>query len=591
MNSAPAPAAGHPPLTELCHTLKWPFGVPADDFLELLDEQLLPRPRAKVAVLGGRSAPFLCDVLRFAYPELRVVLVDPDADPSEVHVALCVCNPYNAVVDLAEDGAADQADVFLRTFMHLGRGGTYLAQRVVPADEDLGDVPVDEPPQQLRQLGLARILDRASRAPFGAEDPEPLQDLHRLGKSIGEVTATGEAVLVRNALRVRPKLRDHETNPVLAARPGIGRVIESRPRTTLVSRCDYQESPRVVDPSDVEFRDAYQPTVFDVPPLHLRVYDRPTCGRGQIVESNGLLLPDTFRLHRHRRLKNAFIEDSSPLFGDPRTALGEATPLAGAYFHFDSEWPGHFGHTTTEQISRLWAYGRAKELDPDLKLLTTLPRARKDQRLQDWEVSLLEPFGIEETDVVVFDQAVSPERLYAAVPMFSAPDYVHPDIVETWNRIGRSLGARGARPGLPRRVFCSRRPSLKRACTNVPDVEQLFAQRGFTVVYPEDHTMAEQVAMFRAAEVIGGFAGSGLFTMAFREEPVTVVMLAPQSYTARNEYMFASVRGHSLRVAWSTPDIPHPVRGWSAAAFASSFRFDLESEGAYVTEVLDGLEV
>ena len=121
-------------------------------------------------------------------------------------------------------------------------------------------------------------------------------------------------------------------------------------------------------------------------------------------------------------------------------------------------------------------------------------------------------------------------------------------------------------------------------------MELLFARRGFTVVYPEDHTMAEQVALFQAAEVIGGFAGSGLFTMAFREEPATVVMLAAESYTARNEYLFASARGHALRVAWSKPDIPHPARGWSAEAFGSSFEFDLASEGAYVNEVLDSLE-
>lgn len=565
---------------------RWPHKAPETEILQALAEELLPRPRAKVVLIGGTSVSVMAQVLRQVYPELRLLVIDPAASKSQVHVALCVANPYNLIVDLADPDSVDQVNQFMRTFMHLGRGGAYLVQRVraaapVPEREE------DEPPAATDGLDLTAVLALAARVHTTIEDLETLRDVAALGACLGEVRVVGAGLSVRNAKRVRPKLRDYEMNAVLVARPELGRLLQTRPGTSLASRCDYQASSDFVDDAPEEaFVDPFLMSVLVAPSMHLRVYQEPTCGRGQIVESNGLFMTDTFRQVVSKRLLNVYINDTAPLFGDVRIPLGAPTSLEGAYFHFDSEWPGHFGHTMTEQISRLWAYRQAKELEPGLKLLTALPKIRTDQRLQNWELALLAPYGIEADDVVVFDKAVRPERLYAATPMFSSPYYVHEGISDTWDLIGNMLAEQASEQPRARRIFCSRRSNLKRACRNTPEVEQLFIDHGFTVVYPEDYPMAEQVAMFRAADVIGGFAGSALFTMAFCRTPKTMILIGPESYTARNEYLFASVRGHRLRMVWSRPDIAHPEGGWTTAAFSSSYAVDFRREGAYLREVL-----
>ena len=78
--------------------------------------------------------------------------------------------------------------------------------------------------------------------------------------------------------------------------------------------------------------------------------------------------------------------------------------------------------------------------------------------------------------------------------------------------------------------------------------------------------------------------------MAFCDIPKTVIMILPESYTARNEYLFASVRGHHLRAAWSKPDVPQPAEGWTVEAFTSSFLVDLDREGRYLRQVLETLD-
>ena len=113
-------------------------------------------------------------------------------------------------------------------------------------------------------------------------------------------------------------------------------------------------------------------------------------------------------------------------------------------------------------------------------------------------------------------------------------------------------------PG-PLRLFCSRRPG-KRTCHNAAEVEALFAAHGFTVVFPEDHPLPEQARMVREADVVAGFAGSGMFQIAFAGGPKHVILVGSESYTASNEYLISSVVGHRLDLVLCRPDVAEDGR-------------------------------
>ncbi|HET8971221.1 MAG TPA: glycosyltransferase 61 family protein, partial [Candidatus Nanopelagicales bacterium] len=169
------------------------------------------------------------------------------------------------------------------------------------------------------------------------------------------------------------------------------------------------------------------------------------------------------------------------------------------------------------------------------------------------------------------------------------PEYVHPDISQVWRRMGDSLVRRASPPGHPERIFCSRRPG-KRNCNNTREVEELFSRNGFSIVFPEDYSLPDQVALFRTAQVVAGFAGSALFNLCWSVEPKRVIALATESYTARNEYLIAAVLGHELHFITSVPDISHPAKGpRSRKAFRSDFTFDLDREGRTVEAILRSL--
>ncbi len=95
--------------------------------------------------------------------------------------------------------------------------------------------------------------------------------------------------------------------------------------------------------------------------------------------------------------------------------------------------------------------------------------------------------------------------------------------------------------------------------------------------------------MIRAADAVGGFAGSGLFTTALSPSPTDVFTVGPASYTARNEQLVAAVLGHRVVATWSTPDILQPEEGWTQEAFFSSFTFDPDQEGRFLSDQLSRL--
>ncbi len=164
--------------------------------------------------------------------------------------------------------------------------------------------------------------------------------------------------------------------------------------------------------------------------------------------------------------------------------------------------------------------------------------------------------------------------------MLSNPHYVHPGIAETWDRVGDAL-ERQATPGeRPRRLFCTRHDSEVRPCRNTGEVEALFAAHGFTVVHPAEHSLPEQVALFRSAEVVAGFAGSGLFQLCFAREPKRVITLGSTRYSARNEYLIAAVRGHTIEAVRSRPEEDH---------YHSGFTVDFAREGHHLEAVLASL--
>ncbi len=591
----PAPASSRPAvrLVEVAVAAGWRPTPANRALLRRLDRALRrgsgsPGARqggARVAVLvaGDAEPGDLADVVRTAYPDVRLTRVAVSAGPSRVHATLAAAGRLDVVVDDVRRGRG-RADRFRRTVLHLDDGGLFLVRRFAAGSRELsrrGEESVTRLVARLMELEAPPGADARQQGRRQQDDAALAASLRRAELDRGHlgVTRTGRAYA---------KLTEAEADQVLSIRGGpAGRVVSALRPVRLVSRAVLRESPSA--------RNGSLPAGFDVPAMTHREYLDVVCAPGQVVLQGGLLLPDTYRQNQGRRLGNYHTRELGARFAEPRHDPTPRSELPGSYFFLDSEYSGHFGHLLTEQLSRLWAWPAAKRADPSLKALVAV--TSEPRELAGFETALLEAAGIGPEDVEVAVGPVRVERLVAATPMMSHPAYVHPGIEEVWSRTGRALVAASRGDAVPRRLFCSRReqegPGVfrgsRRACRNAEAVEALFVEHGFTVVHPEDFSLPVQARMFAQAEVVAGYAGSAMFNLVFCQRPTQVILVSSESYTAKNEYLVASVLGHHLDVAWCEAETPMPEGRWDREAFTSAFSFDFAREGRFLTEVLAGL--
>jgi capsular polysaccharide biosynthesis protein len=571
-----------------------PAAKPSTDALGPLRpfESLLPNRRRRVVVvahptLREQVGPWLS---AFGKDDRFVISADtaPEWELGELGVAhrvaqtswqisweIKLIGPVDVIVnllphDLLPSDSPNHHELWWRLYFHLKPGGLYILGSGSPPGPEIG-ATVGE--------WIARAAsptDPESVAPPSAKDAE-------LIRSTGAAAMSRELIATQKRGKHYLKLRDAETNRTLVARePRIAvRELAKLPAGEVTCRA-------VVTSHESSVEIDRLPESLPYPELHLRHYQGRIAFSGStLMYGEYTILPDSFRHHLAANASNARITNVSGHFARIPDALRPRESLAGNYYQLDSTFAGHFGHFTTEVLSRFWGWDQAKAAFPDLKVLL---RKHPKELTPSFELRFFQAYGISPEDVVWTDTSVYLESVISATPMWhnEAPYYVQPDLATVWERIGRSL----VDPAGPthERIFVSRGGQWdRRNCRNKSQVEAFFAAHGFTVVYPEDLDLAEQAGLFARATVIAGFGGSGMFNMMFARKMTTAIILSHEAYTARNEHLFTSVLGGNVHYFWSTPDIPHPERGWSQDAFYSDWEFDFERNQVALEKLLSTL--
>ena len=538
-------------------------------------QALLDRcPTGNVAVLVDDRPSALTELISLAYPGLILHEFQAEMEKGRRHAMLAAQGPYDLIlIDAAN--SSSRAALFRNVFSHLKAGGTYFV-RTFRTTNWSSDVRPFDP--YLWPL-LAKLM------PVRGAEPEPAlswqeRDRTAMAEAVGRIVTDEDHLSVSNRVTRYAKLRDEEMNAILEIRgEQLGILLQTRPAVTFDSRCVLRRNVEKLTSHRVN---------YDVPPMFIRAYRGAVCLPFGIAVRDNLILPETYRHNRYSRLARTSLSSKSHFFSDvpPHEPTRQ---LKGPYFNLASEYPGHFGHFMSEVVSRLWGWAVAKERRPELKAL--LSRTRGDG-MPSFVYEVLATYGIGPNDIELYgrDETVEVEELIGVTPMYSMPDYVHPAIAEVWSTIGRNLTAEAVPRETPERIFVLRPPGAIRPCRNEAELTERFLRAGFELVRPETMPLAEQLALFRGAKVIAGFAGSALVNLQYCETGKRVIVVGPESYTSSNDYLIGSVRGHEIDQVLSPADLRHPPGGWSREAFLSAWGFHFDREGRLLDLVLADLD-
>lgn len=546
---------------------------------QVMSQELSGVGQPVVMLIGGKQSAELESWIKSRIPGARIHRASASLSDADLHVTLAADGPYDLIID--DNNNPARVLRIRNTVFHARPGGVVLVRRL----RGRRDTPAVRSAlgKDLQEL----LSDIAGQWIGGKPSPVELSDRKRFGSAVRHIALRDGHLMLVAHHNAQAKIREEQVSALLRARPDLGEVILERPGGAVTG---HQVRMSEYDHVAVDI-----PVEWEAPSMMLRRYNGVVTTPGQIVTAGPLILPETYRHLSAKRLRHEYVADVSADFAETTKLpwfASEPPPdgpryLEGAYFYLDDEFRGHFGHMTTEVVSRLWAWDAAKAVEPSLRAIMHL---NKHRELASWEVELLGAAGISRDEIVFTRDPVRVERLLSATPLFVNPTWVHPDVATTWRKIGDNLVRQAVGGGAGDRIFVSRRIE-KRPCRNLDEVEQFFSNLGFEIVFPEDHSLGDQIQIFRNASIIAGFAGSGMFNLMFVPEPKQVLLVSSESYSGRNELLIAGVLGHKVAIAWCRSEAAWNGEAYYKApgrprAIHAGFTFDPDREGVFIKEIV-----
>jgi capsular polysaccharide biosynthesis protein len=482
-------------------------------------------------------------------PGLRTV---PAGSFEDETAAIMLLGSVGAVVDVRSKTDRERSLRWQWLFYHVRPGGIYLTERGPSGPMWWTD---------------ADFLGAENRSSSGFDE---------LSASVAGADEFPGAVGLTKSRQHVFKVKDENANRVIPARLPLARlaVLETRHGGKFEGTTTIQESGAEtrLPPQQWNYHHSYV----------RRVSGGVTMRRDGLTVIGDTVLPSSFRHARARSVSNPELQSFNQEFGRVKED-GPARHLDGSFYDLSSTMSGHFGHTLTETVSKLWGWDRAKKADPDLRAIYRIPDADYSPAV---EQALFNAYGIPDSDIEwVHDDVEVEQYVWSSYLWQNLTRYhFHPHVKKTWERLRHGLVMPQAEQ---RRIFVSRKNApTNRACLNLDEVEAHFASRGFEIVYPETLPFAEQANTFGNASVVAGFAGSGMFSMMFAPRLDGVLVLSHDSYTARNEFLYATALSDELHYFWSRAHVQHGA-DFSTEAFHSAWEFDFAAQGTELDRSID----
>ncbi|UZQ87348.1 glycosyltransferase family 61 protein (plasmid) [Citrobacter freundii] len=475
---------------------------------------------------------------------------------------------FDAVIEHSSNRKSHKLKLFKKLFFRLPKGGVYFIQEL-HAKFISGLIDCDGPDildliNEVSQLKISNNDRRKNADPYAVALAECCESIFIKSKL---------GVLVKGKASFK-SLRSNEAKNMINSGSLKGSIIVSND-----NEFEFVHSiTSVITPTGEPWRN---PAKFKIPESFLAKYQSVHCDVGQIAYMDGYLLPDSFRMQHHKKLTNrniislvadiCLLKDEKP---DP-------IHLAGEYFYLDSEYPGHFGHFTSEVVSRLWAWEEIKTRSPNAKVLIGL---EKGKSLPSFIETILSCYHISRNEIQTFDSSITVDVLYAATPYYAIGNHINPKIKDVWERIGESTND-GISGIIGNRLFISRPEGGERKCLNAEKLERIFFERGFEFYNPEKYSWKDQVKTFSSADVIAGYAGSGTFNTMFAKGSKKIFIIGSDSYTATNEHYICAIKGYDLNYYLGDSLVKHG-NVFSLKAFKSDYNFNYERDEESLIDAL-----
>lgn len=239
-----------------------------------------------------------------------------------------------------------------------------------------------------------------------------------------------------------------------------------------------------------------------------------------VYDPSGNLIPTSLLVRGPNGSRQAFDSPSHlDLDSLPQKGLKIQNAMYGGYIF------SHYGHFLTESLARLWPLlSKERAMDEPISYPSKILFSQGYKGpLSEANSSLLKALENNfNCKVLIVDSPIQVQRLYLSELSMVHNWKLHKQFAQFTNKLGEAvLALSHSNPtkkfGL--KVYLSRRmlDPILRNILNERKLEEALFKKGFDIVYPEKMTIAEQINVFNAADVIVGAIGSAFHTLLLAE--------------------------------------------------------------------------
>lgn len=180
-------------------------------------------------------------------------------------------------------------------------------------------------------------------------------------------------------------------------------------------------------------------------------------------------------------------------------------------------------------------------------------------KTREFVPKLIKEFGFEASDLENVSDLISGEDYnFLNISPTREHDYINPLVFKNLVPAPK-LNVNSTIQNLPSHIYVSRgmwktKGPGTRTLKNYEEIEALFVKKGFTILYPEQYSIKDQVTLFSKAKVVAGEAGSGLHNSIFMPAGTTVINIQSGRQTHLIQASLCKIFGQNIDYALGIPE-------------------------------------
>ena len=235
----------------------------------------------------------------------------------------------------------------------------------------------------------------------------------------------------------------------------------------------------------------------------------------------------------------------------PETSGKPGQKLAGRHLFAGQLW-SHFGHFIAESMSRFWALDHMTK--PPDSIIFIPKRPGKSHNIRGYQKEFFELLGInipinvieEPTEI---EELIIPGQGFGLGQISKGSEYF---ITYFANNFAKDIKPKGAK-----KIYLSRTNLGGREGGAVLEevIEKNLTSQGYSIYHPQENSITDQVAQYRAVEKIIGLDGSAFHLFGFVGKPSQKVAIILR----RNSNVFNGLRNQIENFCAITPTLANVV--------------------------------